>query len=229
MSSSQLPLALRFASEPRLGDFVPADAPVVAVLQAWAAGSAPQDVFIAGPAGSGKTHLLLATAAAAGSHSLAYLPMRRLAEHAAAAIDAQGVVDLLLVDELESIAGNAAAEHALFALYNRQFDAGGRMLFAAREFPDGLGLQLPDLASRLSRCLRFSLTSLNDAQRRDWLAQRAAALGLSLDDAVIDWLFRRVGRDLPGLAALLERLDRESLAEQRRVTVPFLRRVLDKD
>ena len=40
---------------------------------------------------------------------------------------------------------------------------------------------------------------------------------------MLDWLFRRVGRDLGTLTSLLDRLDRASLAAQRRITVPFLR------
>ena len=46
---------------------------------------------------------------------------------------------------------------------------------------------------------------------------------------VLDYLFRRVGRDLATLIALLERLDRAALAAQRRITVPFLRGVLESD
>ena len=47
--------------------------------------------------------------------------------------------------------------------------------------------------------------------------------GLVLDDAALDWLFKRVERDLAGLTALLDQLDRASLAAKRRVTVAFLR------
>ena len=45
---------------------------------------------------------------------------------------------------------------------------------------------------------------------------------------MLDWLFRRVGRDLVTLTQLLDRLDRASLAEQRRLTIPFLRAVLEE-
>ena len=58
------------------------------------------------------------------------------------------------------------------------------------------------------------------------LQHRAQRRGLALDEAAIDWLLTHSERELAGLVALLDRLDRESLAAQRRVTVPFLRRVL---
>ena len=52
---------------------------------------------------------------------------------------------------------------------------------------------------------------------------QTSPLPASPDEAVLDYLFRRVERDLGSLTALLERLDRASLAAQRRITVPFLR------
>jgi len=70
---------------------------------------------------------------------------------------------------------------------------------------------------------------LDDQGRRDWLRQAAAARGMSIDDAVLDYLFRHYPRDLDGLLQVLDRLDRASLAEQRRITVPFVRSVLLND
>jgi DnaA family protein len=67
---------------------------------------------------------------------------------------------------------------------------------------------------------------LDDDGRREVLRLRARHRGVAFGDAAIDWLLRRAGRDLAGLTALLDRLDRASLAAQRRITVPFLREVL---
>ena len=61
------------------------------------------------------------------------------------------------------------------------------------------------------------------------LRARASRRGLELDEAVLDYLFRRVGRDLGSLTSLLDRLDRESMAAQRRLTVPFLKSVIERD
>ena len=86
---------------------------------------------------------------------------------------------------------------------------------------------LPDLRSRLSQCGRIVLDALDDDGRGAVLRERAIRRGLALDEAAIDWLLTRTGRDLGGLVTLLDRLDRESLAAKRRITVPFLRKVLD--
>jgi DnaA family protein len=103
------------------------------------------------------------------------------------------------------------------------------LLYGAAAAPDALALVLPDLRSRLSQCTRVSLPMLDDAGRREVLRTRARRRGLAVDDAALDWLLRRVGRDLGGLARLFDRLDRASLAAQRRLTVPFLREALGDD
>lgn len=128
---------------------------------------------------------------------------------------------------MQSVAGDRAAEVALFDLHNRMRDAGGTLLYSADAPPLQLALELPDLRSRFSQCTQFALVAPGEESRRAILRERAHVRGLELDDSVLDWLFRRVGRDLVSLTALLDRLDRESLAAQRRITVPFLREVLD--
>jgi len=94
--------------------------------------------------------------------------------------------------------------------------------------PSELEFDLPDLRSRLSHCLRLTLKPLPEAQRRELLVARAQRRGLALEDAALDYLFRRVGRDLTTLTTLLDQLDRESLAAKRRLSVPFLRDVLER-
>ena len=67
--------------------------------------------------------------------------------------------------------------------------------------PDALPLVLPDLRSRLAQCARWTLPVLDDAGRAELLRQRAAARGLDLDEAALDWLLRRCSRDLGSLTA----------------------------
>ena len=229
----QLPLALRYPPDQRLETFVRAPAGAIEQLQALAGSKAvASDVhdalYLAGPAGVGKTHLLLATCAAAeaAGHRAAYLPMVAAAGRARDALQALEGNDLIALDGLEAIAGNRDDEIALFDAHNRARAAGVALVYAARDIPDAIGLTLPDLRSRLGQCTRITLAPLDDNGRRDVLQQRAQRRGLVLEDAALEWLLKRVGRELGGLTALLDRLDRASLAAQRRVTVPFLRETL---
>jgi DnaA family protein len=222
----QLPLGLRWPAQQRFETFVAGDNAAAVALLRDAANAAQDWFFLAGAPGSGKTHLLIAACAAASSAGRVaqYLSLRGAAP---AAIRALGGSDLLALDDIDALAGDAAAEHALFDLYNRCKMEKSTLLFAARDVPVHLGIALPDLVSRLSSCTQLALRPLSEQQRREALRQRAQARGLELDDAVLDWLFARAQRDFGSLVALLERIDRESLAAKRRVTVPFLRALLE--
>ena len=227
-SMAKLPLGLRFPADQRLGSYRDAPPGLLALLAALASGRDADSVFLSGMAGAGKSHLLLATCAEAALHAcaMAYLPLKLFGTRAADALAGQGIVRLACVDDVQSIAGDRAAEIALFDLHNRMRDAGGSLLYAANAMPLQLALTLPDLRSRLAQCTQFGIAVADEGSRRAILRERARARGLELDDAVLDWLFRRVDRDLATLTALLDQLDRESLAAQRRITVPFLRQVL---
>lgn len=165
-------------------------------------------------------------AAELAGRSSAYLPLQAAAGRLRDALEALEGRSVVALDGVDSIAGQREDEVALFDFHNRARAAGITLLYTARQMPDGLALVLPDLRSRLSQCVRISLPVLDDLARAAVLRDRAQRRGLALDEAAIDWLLTHSERELAGLVALLDRLDRESLAAQRRVTVPFLRRVL---
>ncbi|MEA9737814.1 DnaA regulatory inactivator Hda [Xanthomonas campestris pv. raphani] len=228
MSVPQLPLALRAPSDQRLDSYIAAPDGLIAQLQAFAAGQLSDWLYLAGPSGTGKTHLALSVCAAAeqAGRSSAYLPLQAAAGRLRDALEALEGRSVVALDGVDSIAGQREDEVALFDFHNRARAAGITLLYTARQMPDGLALVLPDLRSRLSQCVRISLPVLDDLARAAVLRDRAQRRGLALDEAAIDWLLTHSERELAGLVALLDRLDRESLAAQRRVTVPFLRSVL---
>jgi DnaA-homolog protein len=227
MNTPQLPLALRTPPDQRFDAFH-GQAAARDAVQAAARGSSGDWLFLSGPAGSGKSHLMLAACAEAATLGRrgAYLPLPAFAGHLGDALAAQEGADLLCLDGLEAIAGDRGDEEALFHFHNRARASGAVVLYAANGNPATLGLSLPDLVTRLGQCVRLVLEPLDEAGRREVLRQRAARRGLELDDAVLDYLLRRVDRDLASLTTLLDRLDKASLAAQRRITIPFLRDLL---
>ncbi len=226
----QLPLALRYPPDQRLETFVAAPAAAIAQLRALVAGDG-EWLYLSGPAGVGKTHLALGGCAEAESSGRPahYLPLRAWCGRGGEALPAPVPGGFHALDGIEALAGDRDAEVALFDFHNAARDVGAHVLYTARETPELLGLRLPDLRSRLGQCARIVLQVPGDAERAEILRLRAARRGLQFEDAAIDWLLRRVGRDLGSLTRLLDRLDRESLAAQRRLTVPFLREVLGPD
>lgn len=225
----QLPLALRNPPDQRFESFVHAPPGAIAQLRALATTADSEWRYLAGPSRTGKTHLALALCAAAeqAGRRAAFLPLAAASGRLREALESLEGNDVVALDSLDAVAGQREDEVALFDFHNRARTAGLSVLYTARDVPDALGVGLPDLRSRLSQCTRIMLTPLDDEGRRDVLRERAQRRGLVLEDAAIDWLLTRTGRDLGHLVALLDRLDRASLAAQRRITVPFLRSVLE--
>jgi DnaA family protein len=227
-SVPQLPLALRFPPDQRLGTFVHAPPGAIATITSAATGASADWVYLSGPPGAGKTHLLLGacTCALEARRRPAYLSLSGLGGRVADALQALEGMDLVALDDIDAVAGEHSDEVALFDFHNRARGTGTHVVYAASARPDASGLSLPDLRSRLGQCTRVALQPPDDEGRREVLRQRAHRRGLAIDDAAIDWLMRRVDRDLGSLTQLFDRLDREALAAQRRLTVPFLRDVL---
>lgn len=224
----QLPLALRYPPDQRFETWLGAPA-ALAQMQALAVGESSDALYLQGGNGSGKTHLLLAACAAAeaAGRRANYLSLARVRGNACDALQGIEQAGLVALDDLDALTGRREDEIALFDLHNRARDAGVALVYAARNAPAALPLVLPDLRSRLAQCMLVALRPLDDDGRAEVLRQRAASRGLLFDEAALDWLLKRCSRDLSDLSALFEHLDRASLAAQRRLTVPFLRQVLD--
>ncbi|MEJ2760291.1 MAG: DnaA regulatory inactivator Hda [Gammaproteobacteria bacterium] len=183
-----------------------------------------------GESGTGKSHLLQAmcTRIAGQGGRSAYLP---LGEHAALEPGMlQGLEQLHLVcmDDVHAVAGSDRWERAVFNLFNGLVEAGNTLVFSASVSPRGLPLDLPDLKSRLQSGLIFHLTPLPETARLGVLRQRARRRGFDLSDEVTAYIARRLARDTHSLFRFLDRLDEASLAAKRKLTVPFVRELLDK-
>ncbi len=231
MNARQLPLSLRWPSHQRLDAFVSgANAHALDAVRSCAEARNAAWLYLHGPRGSGKTHLLISACRLAleSGRNVRYLPLAMLPESRAEAIVSFSAErnELLAIDDVQAIGGDANAERALFDLYNRARDAHATSLFAAAAPPNQIGLQLPDLVSRLSACTQHALQPLDETGRREVLRRRAQQRGLTIDDAVLDWLFARQPRDLSALMELFEKLDHAALAAQRKITIPFLREML---
>jgi DnaA family protein len=86
-----------------------------------------------------------------------------------------------------------------------------------------------DVRTRLGWGLVLSLWPLGESTLRQALQDEAQRRGLRLGDEVLDYVLRRLARDLKSLTGLLDRLDRYALQVQRPITVPLLRRMLDEE
>lgn len=229
-SHPQLPLGLALRDSARFNSYFPGqNLETVHGLQQSATGSGEALVYVVGAAGMGKTHLLQAACydAAQSGRTTGYLPLQDLLAYTAAVFDDLEQLDLICIDDVSVIAGQDDWERGLFDLFNRVRQSGGTLLIAGEKRADQAGFCLPDLVSRLGWGVTYLLKPLDDEAVSAALVYRARARGLQLPEETAQYLLRRFPRDLATLFALLDTLDTASLIEQRRLTVPFVKSVLD--
>lgn len=230
--SQQIPLPFGLDPEYTFARFLPGpNMEALRLLESVAQGSGPMPVLVHGPLGSGKTHLLQACCMAAGSHGqLAMtLPMSMLREQGPVAIEGLEHFDCLCLDDIDSVIGHGPWEDALFLLFNVLKDRNAQLVLGARTPPGDWPFVLQDLRSRLASGPIIALKPLSEEESIQALIGHARALGLELSETVAHYLIRRVERDLGSLLRQLDRLDRASMAAARRLTIPFIRSVIDPD
>lgn len=225
MSQMALPLQLAdhavFASFHAVGNET-----LVATLRGLAAGEGGDGCWIRGAASTGKTHLLQAVCDSAGDQSI-YVPLGVLAEAGPGVLEGLAQRSIVCIDDVDSIAGDAGWELALFNLFNELQERGRQLVVSATAAPRECGFKLADLESRFSKLPVFQLHALGEAERAAALQLRAGHRGIDLPDETAVYLLRRVPRDMASLYAMLDRLDLEALRAKRRLTIPFVREVLN--
>jgi DnaA family protein len=226
--SPQIPLQLEPRRPDRLDEFVagPNENVLAAVRQLL--DETGGSLFLSGPEGSGKSHLLNALCHAARENGLAafYIALKRLPEEAAASLEGLQVLDLVCVDDLDAVAGNPVWENALFACFNEVRAAHGRLLVSSSQSLASLELCLPDLASRLAWGVRQNLRLPDDEGKLQILQQRARALRIDLPEDVQNYLLKHSKRDMSSLLLALERLKDAAFVSKRKITVPLAREIL---
>ena len=222
--SQQLTLGIRLRDEATFDNyFVSLNEQVVHNLQQQ---SEPY-VFLFGDNGTGKSHLLQAACHEVGQKGLpaVYLP---LAENdlMPAMLDDLENMSLIALDDIQNVIGNDEWEYALFNLYNRVREKGVSMLVSSSLPLASLNIKLADLSSRLSWGPTFKLSGLSDKEKTYALQQRAKNRGLVLADDVMTYLLKRSPRDMNSLFSLFEKLDKASMVEKRKLTIPFIKNYL---
>ena len=191
-------------------------------------GDGETQIGLWGDAASGKTHLLNASAHFARKQGieLQLYDAAQLVCCDASTFEGYGNCDVLAVDNLDAVVGDAAWEAFFYQAINRCRDGEYRFVFTLAARPGNQAFGLADLRSRLQWGLLLQLPASGDAEVRDILRRRAELLGFELSDEVISYLMNRYPRDLAAQMAILRHLDGASLSQQRRITIPLVRQAL---
>ena len=223
--SFQYPFDFAIQTELLFSNFFssPANEPLLHFLQDFAR-STERLCYLWGTRGSGKTHLLQALCQ--DVDRAVYIPLQQMLEYGPHTLDGLEALDMVVLDDLQSVAGQIAWEEKLFELFNAIDASGGRLCFAATDVLAQLPLQLADLRSRLQLCVSYEVVENEDAAKALIMRLRAEQRGIELKDEVMQYIMLRNSRNLHDLMAVLDKLDTLSLAEQRRVTIPFVKEIM---
>jgi DnaA family protein len=216
----QMLLDLKPEQPPTLDNFVVgANAELLQRLRSLGDTRSFEALYIWGPPGCGKSHLLGATAETThGRRPLAFL---KGDEVGAELTPAPGT--LLVIDDVQVLSDEA--QIALFRAFNAARFLGLAVLLSGSEPPQRLALR-EDLRTRIGQTLIYRIQSLSDDEKAAALRRHAIERGMLMDAGVVHYLLRHGRRDLPSLMAMLNNLDRASLEQKRPPTLPLLRELM---
>lgn len=201
------------------GDFVVArsNAQAVQWLDLWPHWPGP-GLVLAGPPGSGKSHLLAAFAARhqgglvdAGDLTVAGVP------------EVVGRASLILVDNVTATVDQAA----LFHLHNLVVQSGKSMVFAMPKPPAQMGFDLPDWSSRAAAVPLAEIAEPDDALLGAVLIKQFCDRQVSVGPELISYLLGRMERSFAAAGRVVAALDRAALERGQAITVPLARKILD--
>ncbi|NMC75073.1 MAG: ATP-binding protein [Geobacteraceae bacterium] len=197
-------------------------------------------LYLYGPPGSGKTHLLAAAGemlAAGAGKPAPWISFRTIDDIYRGDYGAERVSRLgehfreapaLLMDDIHLIPDSESLRVEVWQIFNDFYNSGKKVmvtgLFPPKELPNLDG----HLISRLLWGLVAHVDITDDGSRRMILSKLAEDRQVLLPHDVADYLLTVVRRDVPSLREALERINRQALAEGRKITLRLAREVLGR-
>ena len=205
----QLPLDLGHVAGLSRDDLVvsAANSEAVTLVERWPDWPSPV-VVLAGPPGSGKSHL-----AAIWRDRCAALSL--IAEKLGA-VDAREAAALqVLVEDADA---GSLDQTGLFHLINRVRAGGGHLLLTARRFPNAWGVTLPDLASRLKAATVVEIREPDDQLLSAVITKLFTDRQVDVEPSLVQFLERRIERSLSAAIRVVAWLDQTALERKSRIT-----------
>lgn len=225
----QLPLQFEFSRQQNFSSFYPGNnLESVAHVQGFLNHPDHQQIYLWGPAGLGKTHLLQACClnASEQQRDAFYLGLKNQPMPPFSILEGLEHIELVCIDDIHLIAGIPEWEESIFRFYNAQRQNHHKVIFSSTQAVNDMTVCLPDLKTRLSWGLSLKLSGLDDDQILMALNFKAKQMGFSIPDNVGQYLLSRYERNLPSLWQTLDKIDQTTLASKRKLTIPLLKQIM---
>lgn len=223
----QIPLDVQLDDSARLDNYF-SDGNTQLIERLKTLSSESQDfIFVWGNDNSGKSHLAQAVCRNFSDNNLTavYFPLDN-SQLKPEVLEGLEFADLVCLDSIDVIAGKQEWEEGIFNLFNALKNSHRQFIIFSQQPPKDLSCNLADLTSRLSSMEIYKIRPLNEQQRVSFVIQKGEHRGLEITDEVAQFLLVRTKRDVNSLVEIIELLDKQSLAHSRRITIPFVKKIL---
>jgi DnaA family protein len=230
--AEQLPLKFEFRANHTFEDYFPGNnIEVVDLLKKFANGEGEEFIFLWGKSGYGKSHLLHACCQKAFQKDLSsfYVDLAEIKSVDPELFVGLESFEVVCLDNVDRLSGREDWELALFNFYNRHRDLHRRLLISASVTSDSLPFKLPDLRTRINWGLTLKINAFDDANKIAALSYKAHQKGFEIPLQTARYLLTRYDRKLSSLWTMLDKLDVASLAAKRKLTIPFLKEIMDQE
>jgi chromosomal replication initiator protein len=198
-------------------------------------------LFICGPSGLGKTHLMHAIAFEVLKRnprfSLAYLTAQQFAEEFVGALQNNRVesfrrslrnVSLWLIDDIQMVAGKDKTQEEVFHTFNHLYSFGKQIVICADRPPRDLHLMDERLRSRFEAGLVADIQMPDTETRCAIIQSKALHDGISIDHAIAFYLAENVPGNIRQLEGALTRMAVMASLEGRPIEMELATTMVDK-
>ena len=178
-------------------------------------------IYLWGPSAVGKTHILIATIKKFLNLNKEVIDLSFIDDNDAFNL---GTIDLFFYDDIERADGKI--QNNLFNIFNMSENENAAIFITGSLPPNQMSLRT-DLRTRISQCLVLNLKELEDEEKKDVLLKRSYFMGINLKFEIIDYLVKNYNRNMHELIKLIEKIDKESIIQKKRITIPFIKSFME--
>ena len=178
-------------------------------------------IYLWGPSAVGKTHILIATIKKFLNLNKEIIDLSFIDDNDTFDL---GSIDLFFLDDIDRADGKI--QNNLFNIFNMSENENAAIFITGSLPPNQMSLR-PDLRTRISQCLVLNLKELEDEEKKDVLLKRSYFMGINLKLEIIDYLVKNYNRNMHELIKLIEKIDKESIIQKKRITIPFIKSFME--
>lgn len=221
----QIPINFSFCNTKTLDNYISENNDhLIETLKQFANNNHGQLIYLFGNKSTGKSHLCKAvfniikdTETYIDQHNFEILDD----------IDIQNI-NYLIIDDFEIILEKGNTEDKIFYYINEFILSKKSLLISSVKSTEQIDFSKNDLKSRLTSNLIFNIREISDDRKIEVLKKITEDIGWTIEENVCQYIMNHYQRDLFFLCNVLKSLDKSSLALKKRVTVPFVKGIIER-